>query len=223
MNISKYLKRLVSQEYIWPPIDYELIEAKEKGYLKGVVLNAGAGLRDISYLIDGTLINQDIQWNEQDRRPNIHIFSPIHKIPKSDNYFDSILCIAVLEHVQNPEDVILEFYRVLKPGGYVIASVPFLQPEHQYPTDFKRYTQDGLSRLFSHNGFDIISTRPLFSVYHTLHWITYEWLNLRKTIVFVGLRVLLLPILAIMAKRSRLQSAKLASAFQVVAMKPRLT
>jgi len=214
------VRELLSQGSIWPPIDVELVDAASRGLLRGTVLNAGAGLRDVRHLVDGTLVNQDLRWGPDDIRANIDIFSPLHVIPRQDDAFDAILCIAVLEHVENPEDVVREFRRVLRPGGHVMASVPFLQPEHKVPTDFQRYTQDGLCRLFSHVGFEIISVVPLFSVYHTLHWITYEWLHLRNTTLYKALRLALLPPLAVAARRSTLQSVKLASGFQVIARKP---
>jgi SAM-dependent methyltransferase len=213
-----YIRKFKSQSP-FSSINDELLEPQQSGYLKGKVLNAGAGWRDISHLIDGELVNQDIYW-EGDERTNIDIYSPIHKIPVIDATFDAILCIAVLEHVENPEEVIPEFFRVLKPGGYVVASVPFLQPEHKVPTDFQRYTKDGLERLFSHWGFEIVSSRSLFTVYHTLHWIISEWLHLNSSFLYKVLRVIILPPLVLLSRKSNLTSDKLASAFQIVAKKP---
>lgn len=218
MNLINQFRNLTAQSAVWPSLDHELTEAKKEGFLTGEVLNAGAGWRDISHLVEGRLVNQDITW-EGDNRTNIDIFSPIHSIPRPDNFFDNILCIAVLEHVENPEKIIPEFLRVLKPGGHVVASVPFLQPEHKVPTDFQRYTKDGLQRLFSLHGFEIVSVKPIFSVYHTLHWITYEWLHLKDTVLYKILRLLILPLLVFAAKKSSLQSDKLASVFQLVARK----
>jgi SAM-dependent methyltransferase len=154
MNLLEFLRSLISQSSVWPLIDNELLEAKKMGVLKGTVLNAGAGTRQVSHLIEGVLVNQDIAWPGE-VRTNIHIYSPIHQIPKPACFFDAILCIAVLEHVENPEEILSEFFRVLKPGGHVVASVPFLQPEHKAPTDFQRYTSDGLARLFAQHGFDV--------------------------------------------------------------------
>jgi SAM-dependent methyltransferase len=45
-------------------------------------------------------------------------------IPFADNTFDLIICSYVLEHVKNPEKVIREISRVLKPGGFCCASIP---------------------------------------------------------------------------------------------------
>ena len=212
------IRKWTSKGIVWPPIEYELNEYRKKGLLKGLILNAGAGWRDISNLVDGKLINQDLTWPGDDRK-NIDIFSPLHRIPKEDNAFDTILCIAVLEHVENPEEVVPELYRVLKPGGNLIASVPFLQPEHKVPKDYQRYTKDGLVRLFSHHGFIILEAKPLFSVYHTIYWIIHEWLHLRNGTVYKALRVLLLPPIAILARNSKLKSDILASSFQIHATK----
>jgi ubiquinone/menaquinone biosynthesis C-methylase UbiE len=60
----------------------------------------------------------------------------------------------VVEHVANPAAVVAELYRVIEPGGHLIAR-PFLQPEHKVPTDFQRYTRDGLIDLLTDFGFSV--------------------------------------------------------------------
>jgi SAM-dependent methyltransferase len=217
-----WVRRWTSQEIVWPEIDYELIDVKERGLLRGVVLNAGCGWRDISHLVQGTLVNQDIDWPNDwpnDSRTKVNIFSPLHDIPRSSGSFDIVICIAVLEHVENPEEVTAEMFRVLKLGGYLIATVPFLQPEHKCPTDFQRYTRDGLAALMERHGFIVEEIKPLFSLYHTLHWITYECLHIKNSFIWKVLRVLLLPPLAILARKSDLVSDKVATAFRVIAKK----
>jgi SAM-dependent methyltransferase len=204
---------------VWPAIDYELVDVRERGLLRGQVLNAGCGWRTVDHLVDGVLTNQDIRW-PGDNRTHVHIWSPIHQIPRPDNTFDCVLCIAVLEHVENPFEVVAELFRVTKPGGCVVASVPFLQPEHKVPTDFQRYTRDGIEALFTRHGFAASEVKALFSVYHTLHWLTSEWLHMKDTLLFRAARVLFLPPLALMARRSSLVSDKVASAFRIVATKP---
>lgn len=211
--------RRLTKVSVWPPIDYELLDIKERGLLRGTVLNAGCGWRRIGHLVEGTLVNQDISW-DGDTRTHVDIFSPIHDVPRPDGSFDCVLCIAVLEHVANPVEVVAELFRVTKPGGYVVASVPFLQPEHKIPTDFQRYTRDGLTFLFSNAGFEIEEVRPLYTVYHTLHWIVYEWLKLSSSFAYRAMRVLFLPPLSYMARHSTLVSDTTASGFRVLARKP---
>jgi SAM-dependent methyltransferase len=45
-------------------------------------------------------------------------------LPYPSETFDFITCIEGLEHLENPFNAIREFYRILKPGGKVIVSVP---------------------------------------------------------------------------------------------------
>lgn len=203
---------------IWPPIDYELEDLSKRGVLRGLVLNGGAGDRDFAHLVDGQVINQDIPW--EFARPDLDICSPLHEIPRPDNTFDAIVCIAVLEHVINPEECVAEMVRVLKPGGRMILSVPFLQPEHLVPTDYQRYTRDGLVALVERHGLAAEEIKPLFSVYHTLHWLVGEWLLMKRTPLYAVLRRLLLPPLGYMARRSTLTNNRVASGFRVVALKP---
>ncbi len=46
--------------------------------------------------------------------------------PFDDEYFDSISLLAVLEHLFDPDEVIIEAYRLLKPGGQIVLALPNL-------------------------------------------------------------------------------------------------
>jgi len=46
------------------------------------------------------------------------------KLPVPDEEFDSAICLEVLEHLVEPEFTAKEIYRVLKPGGHLLVSVP---------------------------------------------------------------------------------------------------
>ena len=65
------------------------------------------------------------------------------------DYLDAIICTEVLEHVPDPAQAVREIHRVLAPGGIMLASSPFLWPDHRcdgYP-DYWRFTQQGWARL----------------------------------------------------------------------------
>lgn len=69
-----------------------------------------------------------------------------------DGSYDAVLCLAILEHVPRPWDAMREMQRVLKPGGTLLAYVPFLSPYHAMPGyygDYFRYTDDGIRSLCS--------------------------------------------------------------------------
>jgi len=76
-------------------------------------------------------------------------------IPIADNFFDAILSTQVLEHIQTPDKAVKELFRVLKPGGKLLLTVPFFYEEHLIPHDFFRFTQFGLKFLFEKAGFHI--------------------------------------------------------------------
>lgn len=203
------------------PLQWPEIEVEMKDYLsffKGRVLNAGAGNRDLSAYVDGELVNQDIDGGLHNE--NIQIYSPLHEIPVEDDHFDAIICNAVLEHVRNPHEVLDEFYRVLKPGGYLYLGVPFMQPEHLDPTDFQRYTKDGLCELVHRHRFDVERIEGLHNVYHTLAWIVHEWLNSSRSVTYFVLRRMLYPVLWLMSRNSRHYVDSIASAYRVLARKP---
>ena len=46
------------------------------------------------------------------------------RLQYEDAVFDSIVCVEGLEHVENPQQAIREFARLLRPGGHLIVSVP---------------------------------------------------------------------------------------------------
>lgn len=79
---------------------------------------------------------------------NVDIVGDAHKLPIKSGVLDGIVCNAVLEHCKHPWDVASEFRKALRPGGYLFAETPFLQPVHAYPADYFRFTVDGLRSLF---------------------------------------------------------------------------
>lgn len=68
-------------------------------------------------------------------------------IPLPAGSYDIITLSNCLEHIPNPQDLLKECRRLLKPGGMIIGTVPFLIRPHQEPYDFYRYTNHGLLYL----------------------------------------------------------------------------
>ena len=50
--------------------------------------------------------------------------SDVARLPFKNNFFNAVICLEVLEHVDNPSQALSEIYRVLKKGGYTVILVP---------------------------------------------------------------------------------------------------
>ena len=81
---------------------------------------------------------------------NPDIVGDIHALPLENDSIDAVICIAVLEHVENPIQACKEILRVLRPGGYCFLYLPFLYYYHAKPgyyPDHWRYTRDSIRFL----------------------------------------------------------------------------
>jgi len=63
--------------------------------------------------------------------------------------FDAVVMAEVLEHIATPQRAIDRVAAVLRPGGRLILTTPFLFPQHNRPRDFYRYTRYGLEHLLA--------------------------------------------------------------------------
>lgn len=79
--------------------------------------------------------------------PALDVQFDAHSLPFASEQFEHVLCVEVLEHCQNPQRVIDECYRVLRPGGTLILTTRFLFPLHDAPHDYFRFTKYGLQHL----------------------------------------------------------------------------
>lgn len=61
-------------------------------------------------------------------------------LPVKEKCFDVVICTEVLEHVPYPHQILAEIARVLKSGGNLLLTAPFLYHIHAHPYDYGRYT-----------------------------------------------------------------------------------
>lgn len=91
------------------------------------------------------------------------VFDIEKRFPIQDEEFDHVLCINVLEHIYNYNNVISESFRVLKNEGSLVLITPFMHHLHYSDTcgDYFRYTKFALERIIHDNGFGEIEIREL--------------------------------------------------------------
>lgn len=105
-----------------------------------LVLNLGSGVKTVHR----DVINIDFYPFD-----NVDIVADISDLPIESGSIDAVINEFVLEHVGNPKKIVDEISRLLKPGGYVYLSVPFLASFHSSPDDFYRWTKQGLQAMMS--------------------------------------------------------------------------
>ena len=68
------------------------------------------------------------------------------KLPLESNKYNHVLAINTIEHIYNYDNLITESYRILKPKGLFVLTVPYMYKIHKSPNDYNRFTGDALGR-----------------------------------------------------------------------------
>lgn len=130
--------------------------------LSGRLLDVGCGTKPYRPLFKVTeYVGLDIDSESTRKRGVADYLYDGGKFPFADESFDSILCNQVLEHVFNPDEFLGEINRVLKPGGRLLLTVPFVWDEHEQPYDYARYSSFGLRALLEKQGLQILQHKKL--------------------------------------------------------------
>lgn len=139
---------------------YQNIGARESSKIEHIqkVLNVGAVVNEgdkEGRLYKDYFPNADFFALDKSRsiKDKNQLKMDLHDLAKLDQKFDLVLCMSVLEHVENPFKVAEELKATLNKGGYLYVAVPFFYPEHKDVkrrwSDYWRFTDDALRVLFS--------------------------------------------------------------------------
>jgi len=127
-------------------------------YLHGNIIDVGCGnapyLKELKKYSDQIIL---MDWNPQ--QIPINLRGDICAIPFIKRSFDSVICLQVFEHVDDPFLAIKEINRITRMGGIILFSVPHLSRLHELPYDYYRYTENGIKKVLSVGGFEIIEQR----------------------------------------------------------------
>jgi len=132
-------------------------------YLSGRLIDIGCGIKPYRGMLAPYLtehIGVDHSATQHDRS-QVDLWGTAYDLPAPPDSFDSALCTAVLEHLEEPEVALRECFRVLRPGGYAVYSVPFIWHVHEAPRDFYRLSEFGIRHLAAKTGFELVELRAL--------------------------------------------------------------
>lgn len=117
------------------------------------VLDVGAGEAPYGVLFDHCEY-VTVDWEGSIYETSPDITATADGIPVEDGQFDAVLLTEVLEHVPDPVSALKEQWRILKPGGRILITVPFVWHLHELPNDYARYAPAALERFAAEAGFE---------------------------------------------------------------------
>lgn len=122
---------------------------------QSLILDIGSGNSSNKSLLKKTNIIYRLDYPDTNKlysaRPDI--YGDACHLPIANESIDVVFLFEVLEHVACDEQAMQEIHRVLKPGGRIYISVPFIYPIHDKPNDYRRFTIYGLRFLLEKNRF----------------------------------------------------------------------
>lgn len=135
---------------------------KNSGKLHGTLLDIGCGTMPYKKLILSLkkvtkYLGLDLATSKNHDTSIADLHWDGTKIPLENNSVDSILATEFLEHYLDTKFIINEMYRVLRPNGVILFTVPFIWPLHEVPNDQYRFTPYSLKRFFLDAGFKNIN------------------------------------------------------------------
>lgn len=127
----------------------------------GALLDVGCGTKPYRGLFTAATDYTGLEIDTPKNRASKHAdhFYDGETFPFRRESYDGIVCNQVLEHVFAPDDFLQEVSRVMRPGGMLLLTVPFVWDEHEQPWDYARYSSFGLRNLLERNGFVLVAQR----------------------------------------------------------------
>lgn len=166
--------------------------------ITGKTLDVGCGTKPYMHLYKSNEyvgLEIDTPQNREAKKADFYYDGNI--FPFDDASFDSLVANEVFEHVFNPDEFLNELFRILKPGGMILLTMPFVWDEHEQPYDFARYSSFGIKALLEKHGFEIIdqrkSTDDIRVIFQLLNTYIYKktvtkkaWINVLVTFVLMA-------------------------------------
>lgn len=153
LDIDRKLGSLISNSIILDELHQFFEQSGQGKYL----LDVGCGTRPYAPLYQSHFDQNfgfDVQTSPHDLS-RADFLAQVLAIPLAADLCDCVLCTEVLEHVPEPAQALCEMSRVLRPGGWLVLTIPLLLGLHEEPYDFYRYTVHGLRYLLTKSGFEI--------------------------------------------------------------------
>jgi SAM-dependent methyltransferase len=134
-----------SANYSWRNFDinpYELLPER------AVILDIGSKDAKGKYAFGTPPENAKIVCVDIEDGPGVDVVADAHNLHMiEDESVDLVVIISVLQYMEDPWAAIAELWRVLKVGGVIYISSPFILHLSNDPVDYYRFTPEGLKLI----------------------------------------------------------------------------
>lgn len=161
MTISEIHSNRQSHNWLVYEIGDKFLQKYSHLY-RGVLYDLGAGESAyknffLQYADDYVAID----WDGSPHKTQLDISADLNQVlPIQSKIADTIISLSVMEHLSDPQTMLNEAFRILKPGGFIILQVPWQWWIHEAPHDFYRYSPYALQDLFKKAGFTELNIEP---------------------------------------------------------------
>jgi SAM-dependent methyltransferase len=180
---------------------------KEVRNFHGTVLDVGCGVMPYRPLIEDVpavdkYIGMDVSGSDLYGHVEPDLTWDGIEIPLSDASIDCVIATEFLEHTSDTGRVLIEIRRIMKDGGRLFATVPFVWNLHEIPSDEYRFTPYSLRRFLMNAGFKDVEVKALGGWNLALAqmiglWVTFSKMN---PVVRKLLSIALFPVFLLLVK-----------------------
>jgi len=129
------------------------------------ILDVGCGpggnmlfLKEFGNVVGLDSSNEALKYAREEAYKNL-VLGFVEELPFSNDSFDIVTALDVIEHIENDTQALKEIFKVLKPGGLLLLTVPahkWLWSRHDEALHHKRrYTDRELKNKIEEAGFEI--------------------------------------------------------------------
>ena len=155
---------------------------------KGPILDLGCGFGEFAGVFFDSQVEVGIDISENDleqaqtgKKYKKLIAADARKLPFKPHSFNTVLSLSVLEHIPDTQKALAESYRVLKPGGILVFTVPtaVLNKHLAYPRIFRAIGAENLAQWY------IDSFHTIFKHFNV--WSPQKWIAEVKKVGFTNI------------------------------------
>jgi SAM-dependent methyltransferase len=139
-------------------------------YFKGTLYDLGSGESPFKdFLLKYVRQYIAVDWAGSFHKTKADIAADLNKpLPIESEVADTVVSISVMEHLCEPQMMLNEALRILKPGACIVLQVPWQWHIHEAPHDYFRYTPFALRYLLEKAGFVDIVIEPCSGFFTTV-------------------------------------------------------